>query len=89
MRLMYAERANLTQDLSLRILGAEAGFGAGGEPGPGGTAGFGFLMRQSSSLAGGSTEMSRNQVAERLLGLPREPAADKGVPFNQVKRGRG
>jgi alkylation response protein AidB-like acyl-CoA dehydrogenase len=45
-----------------------------------------FLARQGSSLGGGSTEMARNIISERLLSMPREPAADKGIPFNQVKR---
>jgi hypothetical protein len=45
-----------------------------------------FLFRQGGSLGGGSTEMARNIVSERLLGMPREYAADKGVPFNQVRQ---
>lgn len=47
-----------------------------------------YLMRQGSSLGGGSTEMSRNIISERLLGMPREYAADRDVPFREVKRGR-
>jgi alkylation response protein AidB-like acyl-CoA dehydrogenase len=89
LRLMGAESANLSTDLALRIAGAEAGFGTGDDPGATGRAGIGFLTRQSSSLGGGSTEMSRNVVAERLLGMPREHAADRDVPFSQVRRGRG
>jgi hypothetical protein len=27
-------------------------------------------------------------ISERLLGMPREQAADRELPFNQVKRGR-
>jgi alkylation response protein AidB-like acyl-CoA dehydrogenase len=47
-----------------------------------------YLSRQAASLGGGTTEIARNIIGERILGFPREPAADRGVPFNQVKRGR-
>ena len=51
-------------------------------------AGTAFLMRQAGSLGGGSTEMARNIISERVLGMPREPAADRDVPFGQVRQGR-
>ena len=44
-----------------------------------------YLMRQASSLGGGSNEMQRNIISERVLGMPREYAADKGVPFDEVR----
>ena len=47
-----------------------------------------FLMRQASCLGGGSTEMARNIISERVLGMPREYAADRDIPFSQVRQGR-
>ncbi len=49
----------------------------------------GYLMRQSSCIAGGTVEMARNVVSERVLGMPRERAVDRDVPFRDVPRGRG
>jgi alkylation response protein AidB-like acyl-CoA dehydrogenase len=50
------------------------------------TAGVEFLMRQASCIGGGTTEMSRNVISERVLGMPRERSADKDIPFRDVPR---
>ena len=45
-----------------------------------------YLMRQASCIAGGTTEMARNAISERVLGLPRERRLDVNVPFRDVPR---
>jgi alkylation response protein AidB-like acyl-CoA dehydrogenase len=47
-----------------------------------------FLTARSFSIAGGTTEVQRNNVGERALGLPREPSLDHDVSFDQVRRSR-
>jgi alkylation response protein AidB-like acyl-CoA dehydrogenase len=51
-----------------------------------GQIGIRFLMRQASCIAGGTTEMARNAISERVLGLPQERRLDKDIPFRDVPR---
>jgi alkylation response protein AidB-like acyl-CoA dehydrogenase len=51
-----------------------------------GQRGIRFLMRQASCIAGGTTEMARNAISERVLGMPRERTVDKDTPFRDVPR---
>jgi alkylation response protein AidB-like acyl-CoA dehydrogenase len=52
-----------------------------------GARGLAFLSRQTGLIGGGTVEMARNVVGERILGMPRERTDDRDVAFREVARG--
>ena len=58
-----------------------------GEDGPeGGRWAQALLGSFAMHIGGGTDEIQRNVIGETALGLPREPAVDKDVPFRQLQR---
>lgn len=84
-RITHAETIQFEIDTALAIAGSSAVVDDGR-----GLFRYGerYPSRQTASLGGGTTEIARNIIGERILEFPREPAADRGVPFNQVKRNK-
>ncbi|OAA27831.1 acyl-CoA dehydrogenase [Frankia sp. EI5c] len=75
----------LRANLALRIGGPDAVAWAEGDEAAASTA-TGFLNSRFMSIAGGTNEVQRNGIGERVLGLPREPSFDSGKPFREVLR---
>ncbi|HLN15625.1 MAG TPA: acyl-CoA dehydrogenase family protein [Acidimicrobiales bacterium] len=83
---LYGGLARLrTATIKFEIAG-DAGGAWSDDDGTAAEIGLAFLMRQTSCIGGGTTEMARNVISERVLGMPRERTLDRDVPFRDVPR---
>ncbi len=92
-KLSYAELNKRIYDFCVDLLGPEGMLFDSYEPRrPTGAAARGgtpqrlFLRSRANSIEGGTSEIMRNILGERVLGLPGDIRADKGVPWSEVPR---
>jgi alkylation response protein AidB-like acyl-CoA dehydrogenase len=67
-KLLSAEHTQWSADLALEMLGPDALDGDDGR-----AVGHAVIFTRALSIAGGTSEITRNQIGERILGLPRDP----------------
>jgi alkylation response protein AidB-like acyl-CoA dehydrogenase len=84
-RLFGAETNMRTNTIAFEIAGS-SGVAWTDDDGMVAELGNDFLMRQTGAIGGGTTEMAKNVIAERVLGMPRERTLDKDVAFRDVPR---
>ncbi|GLZ49093.1 acyl-CoA dehydrogenase [Actinomycetospora sp. NBRC 106375] len=84
-KLAAARVARQVAALALEIAGPEAVAWDPDDP-DGGLWAYGELYAPSLSIAGGTEQIQRTILGERVLGLPREPQADRDVPFRDLRR---
>ena len=85
LKLFHSDSSQALQTLSLELEGLN-GVAHAGDDRWAATSQYGFLRVRSATIAGGTSEIQRNILGEKVLGLPKEPAADRGVPWSQVLR---
>ncbi len=86
-KLATSEIARRCNDLHTRIAGADGMLSAPHADDPTHVVVAEVLVSTpAQSIAGGTDEIQRNILGESMLGLPKEPAADRGRPYREVGR---
>jgi acyl-CoA dehydrogenase len=84
LKVFWAESRLRRDETALRLQGA-VGLLAGADALAGGMWQDAVLNRYLGTIGGGTLEVHRNGIGERVLSLPREPRVDRDVPFRELK----
>jgi alkylation response protein AidB-like acyl-CoA dehydrogenase len=85
LKLGYTRLQTELNDFAISLAGAEGMLGDGDDPEIHRRS-HAFLGQWSSKIGGGTDQVQRNIVGERILGLPGDARVDKDVPFSQIPR---
>ena len=84
-KLFQAEFNRRLQNLAVDLLGTTATAWAPGDEHAAATV-RGFLRSRANTIEGGTTEVNKNILGEKVLGLPREPDPWHDRPWEEVPR---
>jgi alkylation response protein AidB-like acyl-CoA dehydrogenase len=84
-KLMMSDMLRLNREVGTHILGADTML-MGADSRGGGALQEAILFSPGPSIYGGTDQVQRNILGERVLGLPKEPDANKGKPFSEVPK---
>ena len=84
MKLVGTRLASESAALATKILGPASILTGEGAPDEG-TWANSYLSAPGARIAGGTDEIMRNIIGERVLGLPREPRVDRDISFKELK----
>ena len=82
-KIRNSEMTCLARDLGCAILGPHATV-TGDDAASGGDIQELTLMSPAPSIYGGTDQVQRNIIGERVLGLPKEPGPDRDTPFRAL-----
>ena len=85
MKLFVSQHLSAENDLIMAILGPH-GTLAGDSAIGGGRWQLDFLGQWNPKIGGGTDQIQRNTIGEKVLALPPEPRVDKGIPFRDIPR---
>jgi alkylation response protein AidB-like acyl-CoA dehydrogenase len=83
-RLFYGAASMRSNTIAFEIAGGAGAAWSYEDDGLLAQCGYDFLLRRVACIGGGTTEMARNVISERVLGMPRERTVDRDVPFRDV-----
>jgi alkylation response protein AidB-like acyl-CoA dehydrogenase len=84
-KLFFTEHTQRLQDLAIDLEGLSGQAWASDDRWSQQTA-WSFLRVRSKTISGGTSEVQRNILAERILGLPKESELDREIPWSQIPR---
>ena len=85
-KLTMSELNRSFRDVGMRVVGADGMLMGESDSQSGGHIGELALFSPAPSIYGGTDQVQRNIIGERVLGLPREPGPARDTPFSQLPK---